>query len=127
MSSKTEQPEIKITMEPYLQAGGPEVYPNLEPAQPIAVKLVDNGSSIYGVATFVPKVYSDTKLQLHDLVDLLNKELVEKARKEGITHIFNVQYAGPTEFYWRSAFGKHFDKREYTAVGCGYKPKGKEE
>ncbi|NQV18653.1 MAG: hypothetical protein HQ534_08945 [Armatimonadetes bacterium] len=84
---------IRLTNQTFMEAGGNEVYPDLEMVGIVASEEINRRESSYDI-----------------VMDDLNSSLKRNANNKGCSYIFNIKY-------------EHIEKGHSTAIGTGYKPK----
>ncbi|MFA6022841.1 MAG: hypothetical protein WC781_02015 [Candidatus Pacearchaeota archaeon] len=95
--------EVKITTQSFSEAGGLEVFPDLE---------------MYGILIKEYREFNEGRKREGAILsanELLKKEII----KLGITHIFGIKY----ELTHARHFHIDYDAYDCLAIGTGYKPK----
>lgn len=92
--------DVKLTTQSFREAGGREMFPNLEIGGIVAGQLLESYAYAYAV------------LKLNDI-------LIQSARRKEYSHIFDIKYFTDQQLAQHSSNSSAV----HTAIGTGYRPK----
>ncbi|NQU99450.1 MAG: hypothetical protein HQ538_01820 [Parcubacteria group bacterium] len=104
--------KVKLTTQSFRDAGGKEVYPNLEMKGIVSEQLDGNYAYYYAM-------------------NHLEEALINRAKQKGFTHVFGIEYSNVNLNIYSATGITHQDNPRSNmptvtrAVGTGYRPKSK--